>query len=136
MPKMLILSGIPASGKSTFAKQFVKENNGWVRINKDDIRRMFGEYWLPKRESLVEDAEYSIAEDAAFFGWNIIVDDTNLNPKYIKVWKDFANDFKYEIEYKEFKVSLEQALEWDSKRKNPVGENVIKGFYKKYYENI
>ena len=133
---MLILSGIPASGKSTFAKQFVKENDGWVRINKDDIRRMFGEYWLPKRESLVEDAEYSIAEDAAFFGWNIIVDDTNLNPKYIKVWKDFANDFKYEIEYKEFKVSLEQALEWDSKRENPVGENVIKGFYKKYYENV
>lgn len=136
MPKMLILSGIPASGKSTFAKQFVKENDGWVRINKDDIRRMFGEYWLPKRESLVEDAEYSIAEDAAFFGWNIIVDDTNLNPKYIKVWKDFANDFKYEIEYKEFKVSLEQALEWDSKRENPVGENVIRGFYKKYYENV
>lgn len=133
---MLILSGIPASGKSTFAKQFVKENDGWVRINKDDIRRMFGEYWLPKRESLVEDAEYSIAEDAAFFGWNIIVDDTNLNPKYIKVWKDFANDFKYEIEYKEFKVSLEQALEWDSKRENPVGENVIRGFYKKYYENV
>lgn len=136
MPKILILSGIPASGKSTFAKQFVKENDGWVRINKDDIRRMFGEYWLPKRESLVESAEYSIAEEAAFFGWNIIVDDTNLNPKYIKVWKDFANDFEYEIEYKEFKVSLEQALEWDSKRENPVGETVIRGFYKKYYENV
>ena len=136
MPKILILSGIPASGKSTFAKQFVKENDGWIRINKDDIRRMFGEYWLPKRESLVESAEYSIAEEAAFFGWNIIVDDTNLNPKYIKVWKDFANDFEYEIEYKEFKVSLEQALEWDSKRENPVGETVIRGFYKKYYENV
>lgn len=136
MCKILVLQGAPSTGKTTFAKQFVKENDGWVRINKDDIRRMFGEYWLPKRESLVEDAEYSIAEDAAFFGWNIIVDDTNLNPKYIKVWKDFANDFKYEIECKEFKVSLEQALEWDSKRENPVGENVIKGFYKKYYENI
>lgn len=136
MPKMLILSGIPASGKSTFAKQFVKENDGWVRINKDDIRRMFGEYWLPKRESLVESAEYSIAEEAAFYGWNIIIDDTNLNPKYIKVWKELADEFKYEIEYKEFKVSLEQALEWDSKRENPVGENVIKGFYKKYYENV
>ena len=136
MPKMLILSGIPASGKSTFAKQFVKENNGWIRINKDDIRRMFGEYWLPKRESLVEAVEYAIAEDAAFYGWNIIVDDTNLNPKYIKVWKELADEFEYEIEYKEFKVSLEQALEWDSKRENPVGENVIRGFYKKYYENV
>ena len=136
MPKMLILSGIPASGKSTFAKQFVKENDGWIRINKDDIRRMFGEYWLPKRESLVEAAEYSIAKEAIFFGWNIIVDDTNLNPKYIKVWKELADKFEYEIEYKEFKVSLEQALEWDSKRENPVGETVIRGFYKKYYENV
>ena len=133
---MLILSGIPASGKSTFAKQFVKENDGWIRINKDDIRRMFGEYWLPKRESLVEAAEYSIAKEAIFFGWNIIVDDTNLNPKYIKVWKELADKFEYEIEYKEFKVSLEQALEWDSKRENPVGETVIRGFYKKYYENV
>ena len=136
MPKMLILSGIPASGKSTFAKQFVKENDKWIRINKDDIRRMFGEYWLPKRESLVEAAEYSIAEDAAFYGWNIIIDDTNLNPKYIKIWKEFADEFEYEIEYKEFKVSLEQALEWNSKRENPVGEQVIRGFYEKYYENV
>lgn len=136
MPKILVLQGCPSTGKSTFAKQFVKENNKWIRINKDDIRRMFGEYWLPKRESLVESAEYSIAEEAAFYGWNIIIDDTNLNPKYIKVWKELADEFKYEIEYKEFKVSLEQALEWDSKRENPVGENVIKGFYKKYYENV
>ena len=136
MPKMLILSGIPASGKSTFAKQFVKENDKWIRINKDDIRRMFGEYWLPKRESLVEAAEYSIAEDAAFYGWNIIIDDTNLNPKYIKVWKEFADEFEYEIEYKEFKVSLEQALEWNSKRENPVGEQVIRGFYEKNYKKV
>lgn len=111
MPKILVLQGCPSTGKSTFAKQFVKENNKWIRINKDDIRRMFGEYWLPKRESLVEAAEYSIAEEAAFYGWNIIIDDTNLNPKYIKIWKEFADDFEYKIEYKEFKVSLEQALE-------------------------
>ena len=40
MPELLILVGIPGSGKSTFAKELVKTNNKYVRVNRDDMRQM------------------------------------------------------------------------------------------------
>jgi len=44
MQKIEILVGIPASGKSTYAKSVVaKDPNGWVRINNDNIRAMMHE---------------------------------------------------------------------------------------------
>jgi len=136
MPKILVLQGIPASGKTTFAKQFVKDNEHWIRVNRDDIRRMFGEYWVPKREYLVEATEYAIAEEAIINGWNVIVDDTNLNPIYIDGWKEIAGLNNCEIEFKEFKISLEEALKRDSERENPVGKETVTRFYRKYYGNV
>ncbi len=136
MSKIIVCQGIPASGKSTWAKEFVENNSNWIRVNRDDIRKMFGKYWLPKREYLVEAVEYDIAEEAILLGWNVIVDDTNLNPKYIDGWKEVADITQCDIEFKEFKVPLDVAIERDRNRDNSVGEDVIRNFYKKYYENI
>lgn len=97
---------------------------------------MFGEYWIPKREHLVETTEYAIAKEAIINGWNVIVDDTNLNPIYIDGWKEIAELNNCEIEFKEFKISLEEALKRDSERENPVGEETVTRFYRKYYENV
>ena len=45
MKKVLVLKGIPASGKSTYAKQLVKDNPGmYKRINRDDLRHMLDGY--------------------------------------------------------------------------------------------
>lgn len=50
MSKLIILQGIPGSGKTTYARQFCKDHDNYVRVNRDDIRNMLGEYWVPKRE--------------------------------------------------------------------------------------
>lgn len=96
---------------------------------------MFGKYWILKREFLVEAAEYAIAEEAIISGWNVVVDDTNLNPKYIDGWKEIADANLCDIEFKRFNVSLEEALERDRNRECSVGEETIKRFYNKY-ENL
>lgn len=45
MNKIIICRGIPASGKSTWAKQWVLEDpEHRIRINQDDIRNMLGKY--------------------------------------------------------------------------------------------
>ena len=55
MSKLIITRGLPASGKSTWAKQWVLEDpEHRVRINQDDIRLMLGKYWVPNREPLVQ----------------------------------------------------------------------------------
>ena len=36
--KIILTVGIPASGKSTYAKELCKDDSNFRRVNKDDIR--------------------------------------------------------------------------------------------------
>lgn len=133
-PLLLVLQGIPASGKSTFAKQWVEDDfETRVIVNRDSIRRMLGPYWIPSREHLVSYIEMDAVEAAIENGYDVCIDATNLNPKTIKKWESVAEWFETYIEFKEFKISLEEAIERDKNREFPVGENVITNFYNKYY---
>ncbi len=39
---------------------------------------------------------------------------------------------KYDLEFKNFFIPLEECIERDSKRPNPIGEEVIRKTYEKY----
>ena len=135
--KMLILQGPPAVGKSFYAREFIKDkSDSWVIVNRDSIRRMFGNYWVPKRENLVTDVECEAIYAAFEYGYNVVVDDTNLNPITIAHLQAIADISGAEVEYKKFYEPLDVLLERDKNRECPVGEDVIRNFYKKYYENV
>jgi predicted kinase len=129
--KVIITQGLPASGKSTWAKQFCKENKNWVRVNRDDLRNMRGEYWLPKQEDFITEIERVFIEKALQNELNVIVDATNLNPKYLESMKTFIGD-KATIEYKKFPCEVEECIKRDLKRPDSVGEKVIRDMYNKY----
>lgn len=141
MKKIILCRGIQGSGKTTWAKQWVLEKpTERVRINNDDIRNMLGKYLAPEREKLVNQIRYDILFAALYNGYDIVIDNMNLNKTEvsdieitIKTFNDGIPDkFQYEIEFKDFITSLDVCIERDSKRENPVGENVIRGTYKKY----
>lgn len=139
--KLIICRGIPGSGKSTWAHAWVAESpTTRIRLNNDDIRRMFGPYWIPEREKLVHDTKYHTALNAMARGFDIVVDNMNLNPKEIEFWNDVVKGFnniqdgyKYTVEFKDFfNISLEECLERDQRRPNPVGEKSIREIWKRY----
>ena len=143
MKRIIITRGIPASGKSTWAKQEVlKDPEHSVRINRDDLRNMSGKYWVPTRENYIISCRNQLLNIAVYMGFNtIIVDGMNLNPKdidYIMMVVDNFNktledDNQYKIEFKDFtNVPLNICLERDSKRENPLGEKVIRDIFNKY----
>lgn len=144
MKRIILTRGIPASGKSTWAKQEVlKDPEHSVRINRDDLRNMCGKYWVPAREHYIEACKGLILINAINFKFDtIIIDGMNLNPKengYLKGMVSMMNDTfkdnndKYIIEIKDFtNVPLDVCLERDSKRENPIGEDVIRGIFNKY----
>lgn len=146
MKKIILTRGIPASGKSTWAKQEVlKDPEHSIRINRDDLRNMSGKYWVPTREHYIEACKGIILISAMNFQFDtIIIDEMNLNPKKIGELKGeiamVNNAFKggldkYVVEIKDFtNVPLDVCLERDSKRENPIGENVIIGIFNKYKE--
>lgn len=144
MKRIILTRGIPASGKSTWAKQEVlKDPEHSIRINRDDLRNMCGKYWVPAREKYITACKGTLLINAINFKFDtIIIDEMNLNPKengYLKGMVSMMNDTikegqdKYIIEVKDFTdVPLDVCLERDSKRKNPIGEDVIRGIFNKY----
>jgi predicted kinase len=132
--KIIVLQGVPASGKSTFAKEFVKGKKGWIRVSRDDIRWMRGDYWIPEQEDYISDVEVFMVQKALEKGLNVIIDATNLNQKTIRKWNRISEIYRSEIEFKFFEIGLEEAIERDLKREFPVGEETIRDFYGKYIQ--
>ena len=138
--KLILTVGISASGKTTWAK----EQKHCVNINRDDIRFNIvqpGSDWTTYKftkvnESRVTEIENVIAERAVKFETNIIISNTNLNPKTREFWKDFAKHHNYEFEIKEFPITLEEAIKRDNLRQNGVGEQVIRKQYQQWLEYI
>ena len=80
--KLIICRGIQGSGKSTWSKQWCHEDpEHRVRFNNDDIRSMLGDYWVPSREKLVTEAKANMITFALINGYDVVVDNMNLNPK-------------------------------------------------------
>lgn len=143
MKKIILTRGIPASGKSTWAKQEVfKDPEHSIRINRDDLRNMCGKYWVSAREKYILSCRNLLLNTAIYMNFNtIIIDDMNLNPRDIDYIIKAVNDFnkvlksknQYKIEFKDFtNVSLNVCIERDSKRENPLGEKVIRDIFNKY----
>ena len=140
--KLILTRGIQGSGKSTWARQWVEEDPiNRVRINNDDIRNMLGKYWVTEREPLVSEIKQSIVTNAMSRGYDIVVDNMNLNPKEVKFWQDIVkhnnevnpiSKYLYEIEFKNFFISLEECIRRDAMRPNPIGEKVIRDTWRRY----
>ena len=135
MSKLIITRGLPASGKSTWAKQWVLEDpEHRVRINQDDIRLMLGKYWVPSREKLVQEIQFDAVVEALSKEFDVVIDNTNLNKKVLDQFNRLIKTFEdYEIEYKDFfDTPLSVCIERDKNRDLQVTEKVIRSFYDNY----
>ena len=138
MAKIVLCREIQGSGKTTWAKQWVLEDpEHRVRFNNDDIRNMLGKYWVTSREHLVSDIKKDFMVSAMEFGYDIVVDNMNFNPKEIEYYENLVDSTLgymncYSLEYKDFFIPLEVCIERDSKRENPIGEEVIRKTYERY----
>ena len=127
MRKILVLMGLPASGKSSFAAKFIADNPSYRRVNKDSIREMlnFSE-WTRKGESLIQNVRDAIIHEILTSGYNVIVDDTNLQQVHIDRFEQIAEYYNCELYFKYFNVSVEECINRDAQRVGRVGEDVIR----------
>lgn len=129
--KIIICKWLPASWKSTWAKEQVEKSwKNIIRVNKDDLREMLWGYSKPNEELVLNVRDY-IINNAIATKRNIIIDDTNLDPKHEARIRELAPS-DVQVEIKEFRTSLEECIERDSKRQNPVWEKVIREMNDRY----
>jgi predicted kinase len=131
--KVIVLRGLPASGKSTWAKDFVDRNPGWLRINKDDLRLMMhNSKWTKDNEKQVLMMRDTMIIEALTQNYSVVVDDTNFASQHITNIQRFAEGFKAEFEVKDFDVPLAECLQRNRNRPNQVPDKVIIDMYSKY----
>ena len=136
--RLLIPRGVPASGKSTFALEWVNEDpKNRVRIGRDFIRFMlFGKYWGVD-EKAVTRIQDVLLRAAIADGKDIILDNTNLQSKnVIDTLKIAAETRGVFVEFIDFPISFEEAVARDAKRDRTVGEDVIRSFYDRFLGGV
>jgi predicted kinase len=134
MTRLLITRGLPASGKTTFAR---KLQPGVVRVNRDDLRRMLHGQRLFTQwaEGQVTHAQRATVEALLRARADVIVDDTNLRNKTVREWAELAARFSATFEVHDFTdVPLDECLRRDADRPadERVGEEPIRRMHERY----
>ena len=136
------LRGLPASGKSTFAKEWVNQNpTNRTRINKDDLRSLLHNNKFSKgNEKQILKIQEDIILSTLKEGKSIVIDNTHLVEKHLENLKQllFKNGFNnIPVIIKDFtNVSPEECIQRDLIRPNSVGSNVIWRMYWDHIANI
>ena len=151
--QVVVTRGLQASGKSTWARLLAEHSWGgqdrWVRICKDDIRLMMGEYWVPNREEYITSCVKSMIYGALMEGYCVVFDGLGLKEHTIhmiqQVCMDAARDrwllqsvrCKVELFYKDFCKSIDQCIIDDKTgfkngQRIYIGEDVIRKTAKTY----
>ena len=137
--KAHITIGLPASGKTTWAKEFC-DTNSITRVNNDEIRNPLylqqgHRNWSRKLESIVRSTRERMISDLAIAGADVVIDNTHLNPKTMTETISFCEGLGYVVELVDFRhVSLEECLRRDALREGhtQVGEKVILDMFNKF----
>lgn len=126
-----MLKGLPASGKSTYAKDLA--DKGWIRVNKDDLRAMLNNSkWSKRNERRVIQLRDKIVFDALAANESVVVDDTNFAPIHEQELSRIARELGADFEVRFFDTPLEVCIKRDAKRANGVGKDVIMQMYNQY----
>jgi predicted kinase len=134
MTRLLIPRGLPASGKTTFARKLQPQV---VRVNRDDLRRMLHgrRLFTQWAEGQVTHAQRATVEALLRAHADVIVDDTNLRAKTVREWAELAARFHATFEVHDFTdVPLEECLRRDADRpeQDRVGEEGIRRMHARY----
>ncbi|MER5702643.1 AAA family ATPase [Micromonospora sp. NPDC002296] len=136
-PRLVATRGLPASGKTTFARTL---QPSVVRVNRDDLRRMLhGERLFTQwAEAQVTRAQRAQVEALLRGRVSVCVDDTNLRARTLRDWARLAADCGAGFEVHDFTdVPLDECLRRDAARPaaDRVGEAAIRRLHDRFLAN-
>lgn len=136
MPTLTITRGLPASGKSTWAKAWAAEDpERRTRVNRDELRAMLGYPPIGNadQERAVTDAQHAMVTALLRRGLDVVCDDMFLRSKYVRTMRDLATAAGAEFEVKDFTFErVDVCVARDAARDRSVGEDVIRGLHARF----
>lgn len=140
MSELIITRGLPASGKTTYARRWVNADPATrIRLNRDELRRMLhadtGRTTNGLQENLISKMQQDAARQALRAGVDVIVDDTNLRARTANDWATLADVVGADFTVLDFDhVDAETAIERNTARpyEQQVPEEVIRTMNEKF----
>ena len=130
MQKVIILRGIPASGKSTHSKKLLKNNSNMVRINMDYLRVMLrNTVYDLDYEALVKVTRLQIFKELLKTNYDIVIDSCNVDFELLKTLIIAIPVFDVDIKVVTFEISPEVAKKRNLERGGEVTNDIIDRAY-------
>jgi predicted kinase len=112
------------------------EEARFKRVNKDDLRRMIdNEKFSKDNERVIEAARDALLMEFIQRGCDVIIDDTNFDPRHEERIREVAGGPQVDIEVKYFDVPLHECLARNALRTETEGKvpaHVIKNMHRKW----
>lgn len=159
--KAVFTIGIPGSGKSTWARQFLATEQAknpdaaCVEINRDNIREQLvkeklpnavginlWQHWKWKWEKDVTKIENQLIDGAIAHAAGstrdtyVVISNMNINEKTRVSMQAKFRDAGFDIEEQLFPISYTEAVRRDTYRANTVGADVVYKMYRQYQEQF
>jgi predicted kinase len=129
--KLILTKGLPASGKTTWAQEYIKKHPETANLCKDDLRLQLG--GTNKREKRVVKVRDLLTEYYFTQAYSVIWSDTNLNPVHLIRATELALQHQAQLVIQDFtKVELAECIRRDLVRPNSVGQQAIEEMYYDY----
>lgn len=136
MPELIITRGLPGSGKTTIAREWVAEDPlNRTRVNRDDLRwNMFGAYsgLNHPQEKTITVAQHAAVRALLATGQSVIVDDTHLRLKFARQYADIAHEAGVFFYVWDLETDVDLCVKRDAVRDRVVGEEVIRQLHQKF----
>jgi predicted kinase len=136
---LVITRGLPASGKTTFARDWCNGREGRVRVNRDDLRwNLYGKYHglTYLEEETITRVQHAAVRKLLNSGSSVVVDDTNLRLKHARAWAEIAQEMGAAFWVINLPTPLDTCIMYDAERQDRgeryVGEDVIREMHKRY----
>ncbi len=145
MATLVILRGLPASGKSTWARKAAATTPNTVVVSLDGLRRMtagglaaYHGRRTDRMEQLIVRTAHTMVCDALRKGMNVIMDAQNATMERVHALVGLAADCNADVQTMAFPASLDTLLERNRHRAedDQVPEEYLRAQYERYTDSI
>lgn len=133
MAKVIMLCGLPASGKSTYAKEIAEQEKANLHSSDNMRKLLFGDENVNDKNDEVFNMLHKQIKLDLIDNKNVVYDATNINYKRRKGFLEELNKIDCEKICVLIATPYEKCLEQNKLRERQVPEEVIKNMYLNFY---